>query len=128
LGMVAIAGLILITVILCAVALGWLPCKGVWPIYAAIALTGVVRAFLSPIYDALLARVLQRSHFAHGAGLGSVVFQAGMVIGPALGGALVGWGSKRLAYAVAAVMAAIALAALARLKVEEPPPPATRAP
>lgn len=128
LGMVAIAGLILTAVILCAVALGWLPFKGVWPIYAAIALTGMVRAFLSPIYNALFARVLQRSQFAHGAGLGSVVFQAGMVIGPALGGALVGWGSKGLAYAVAAVMAAIALAALARLKVEEPPPPAARAP
>lgn len=128
LGMAAITGLILTAATLCAASFGWLPFRGVWPIYAAIALTGTVRAFLSPIYNALFARVLQRSQFAHGAGLGSVVFQSGMVIGPALGGALVGWGSTGLAYAVAAGMATIALAALARLKVQEPSPPATRAP
>ena len=39
----------------------------------AIALTGMVRAFLSPIYNALFARVLPREHFARGAGLGAVV-------------------------------------------------------
>ena len=74
--------------------MGWLPIDGVWPIYAAIALTGMVRAFLSPIYNALFARVLARDQFARGAGLGAVVFQAGMIAGPALGGVLVGFGGK----------------------------------
>jgi len=128
LGMVASLGLIATAVVLASVAQGWLPFKGVWPIYLAIALTGMVRAFLSPIYNALFARVLAREQFARGAGIGSVVFQAGMVIGPALGGVLVGWGGKGLSYAVAAGMACLALAALAMLKVSEPPPPQTRAP
>ena len=128
LGMVATLGLIATALVLAAVAMGWLPVKGVWPIYLAIALTGMVRAFLSPIYNALFARVLAREQFARGAGFGSVVFQAGMVVGPALGGVLVAWGGKGLSYGVAAVMAALALVALASLKVSEPPPPQTRAP
>ena len=128
LGMAASLGLIATAVVLASVAMGWLPFKGVWPIYLAIALTGMVRAFLSPIYNALFARVLAREQFARGAGFGSVVFQTGMVVGPALGGVLVGWGGKGLSYGVAALMATLALLALASLKVSEPAPPQTRAP
>ena len=116
LGMAASLGLVATAAILCAVALGALPFQGVWPIYLAIALTGMVRAFLSPVYNALFARVLARGQYARGAGFGSVVFQAGMVLG------------KALAYAVAAAMAALAMAALALLRVHEAPPPQTRAP
>ncbi|MCU1122230.1 MFS transporter [Stenotrophomonas maltophilia] len=120
LGMVACCGLIATALVLTSVAMGGLPIAGVWPIYAAIALTGMVRAFLSPIYNALFARVLARDQFARGAGLGAVVFQAGMIAGPALGGVLVGFGGKGLSYAVATAFALVAMACLATLKVEEP--------
>ena len=128
LGMTACLGLIATALMLVAVASGWLPVKGVWPIYLAVALTGMVRAFLSPVYNALFARVLKREQFARGAGFGTVVFQAGMVLGPALGGVLVAVGGKGLSYGVAAAMAVLALVALASLKVNEPAPPQTRAP
>lgn len=128
LGMVASLGLVATALVLVAVATGWLPFKGVWPIYLAIAMTGMVRAFLSPIYNALFARVLPRELYGRGAGFGSVVFQTGMVIGPALGGVLVAVGGKGLSYAIAAAMAVLAVLALAWLKVSEPPPPQTRAP
>ncbi|KRG42700.1 multidrug transporter [Stenotrophomonas pictorum JCM 9942] len=128
LGMAASLGLIATAAVLVMVTNGWLPFKGTWPIYLAIALTGVVRAFLSPVYNALFARVLARGQFARGAGFGSVVFQAGMVLGPALGGLLVAWGGKSLSYGVAAVMATLALLALASLRVSEPAPPQSRAP
>lgn len=128
LGMTACLGLIATALMLVAVATGWLPVKGVWPIYLAVALTGMVRAFLSPVYNALFARVLKREQFARGAGFGTVVFQMGMVIGPALGGVLVAVGGKGLSYGVAATMAVLALLALASLKVSEPAPPQTRAP
>jgi len=120
LGMVAASGLVLTAVVLTAVAQGWLPFHGVWPIYAAIAMTGMVRAFLSPIYNALFARVLERQQYARGAGLGAVVFQAGMVAGPALGGLLVAWGGKGVAYGVAVAVALIAVGCLAELRVSEP--------
>ncbi|MCF7751745.1 MFS transporter [Bacillus subtilis subsp. subtilis] len=120
LGMVAASGLVLTAVVLTAVAQGWLPFHGVWPIYAAIAMTGMVRAFLSPIYNALFARVLERHQYARGAGLGAVVFQAGMVAGPALGGLLVAWGGKGVAYGVAVAVALIAVGCLSVLRVSEP--------
>lgn len=128
LGITACLGLIATAIMLVAVATGWLPVKGVWPIYLAVALTGMVRAFLSPVYNALFARVLKRGQFARGAGFGTVVFQMGMVIGPALGGVLVAVGGKGLSYGVAVAMALLALIALASLKVSEPAPPQTRAP
>ena len=120
LGMVACSGLVMTALVLTAVAHGWLPFHGVWPIYAAIALTGMVRAFLSPIYNALFARVLERTQYARGAGLGAVVFQAGMVAGPALGGVLVAWGGTGVAYGVAVGVSLIALGCLAALRVSEP--------
>lgn len=120
LGIVACSGLVLTAVVLTAVAQGWLPFHGVWPIYAAVALTGMVRAFLSPIYNALFARVLERRQYARGAGVGAVVFQAGMVLGPALGGVLVAWGGKGVAYGVAAAVATLALGCLVALRVSEP--------
>ncbi|MEG2803496.1 MFS transporter [Stenotrophomonas sp.] len=120
LGMVAASGLVLTAVVLTAVARGWLPFHGVWPIYAAIAMTGMVRAFLSPIYNALFARVLERGQYARGAGLGAVMFQTGMVAGPALGGVLVAWGGTGVAYAVAAAVALVAVGCLAALRVSEP--------
>ncbi|GHH55619.1 MAG: MFS transporter [Gammaproteobacteria bacterium] len=128
LGMAATLGLVATAAILLAVARGWIPIRGVWPIYAAIALTGMVRSFLSPIYNALFAKTLPREAYARGASLGSVVFQAGMVIGPALGGVLVGFGGSALAYAVAAGVALAAMLALLVLRIEEPAHSGTRAP
>jgi len=128
LGAIATLGLVATASVLMAVAMGWLPFNGVWPIYGAIALTGAARSFLSPVYNALFARTLPREAYARGASVGSVVFQTGMVIGPALGGVLVGWGGKGLAYATAAVIALVAMTALLALRVEEPVSTAGRAP
>jgi MFS family permease len=114
--------------ILAALASGWLPSHGPALIYAAIALTGTVRAFLTPIYNALFARVLPRGHFARGAGMGSVVFQLGLVVGPAIGGVLVGWSGKTAAYATAGMLALAAMGALTILRVDEPPLATTRTP
>ncbi|MCF5925460.1 MFS transporter, partial [Xanthomonas perforans] len=80
------------------------------------------------VYNALFARALPRDAFARGASIGSVTFQAGMVIGPALGGVLVGWGGKGLAYGVAASVAMLAILALALLRVSEPVSAGPRAP
>ena len=128
LGMAACAALATTALILVGVTSGWLPFQGTWPIYAAIALTGAARSFLSPIYNALFARALPREDFVRGAGLGSVIFQAALVTGPALGGIMVGWGGKALSYGTAAGFALLALAVLAWLRMGEPPRPASRPP
>ncbi|MBO7942130.1 MFS transporter, partial [Streptomyces sp. S9] len=71
LGMFACLGLLLTTLMLAGVASGTLPAGafgiGTFTIFAAIAINGVVRAFLSPVYMSLFARVLKREHFARGA-------------------------------------------------------------
>lgn len=128
LGMAACAGLAIAPLALALIALRWPPARGVWPIYAAIALGGGVRAFLGPVYNALFARVLEREQFGRGASIGSVAFQSGLVIGPAIGGVLVGWAGKHVSYATAACFAAVAVAALARLQVTEPAPVLQRGP
>ncbi|HST43628.1 MAG TPA: MFS transporter, partial [Luteimonas sp.] len=116
LGMLACVALATTPLLLAAIARGHLG-GGVAAIYAAVALTGAVRAFLGPVYNALFARVLPRAQFARGASLGSIVFQSGLVVGPALGGAIVGWAGEAPAYVTAGVVALLAAVALARLKV-----------
>ena len=106
--------------LLVLVANGQLSVDGIWPIYAAIAIGGIGRSFLGPVYNALFARALKRQQFARGAGMGSVVFQTGLVLGPAIGGVLVGAAGKSVAYALAAGFAVAAALALLRMPVTEP--------
>jgi MFS family permease len=128
LGAMACAGLAVTAILLVGVATGRIATSGTWLIYAAIALTGSVRSFLTPIYNTLFARILPREQYARGAGFGSVVFQLGLVLGPAFGGVLVAWGGKGVAYAVAAVFAVAAGTALLTMRIEEPHIPTERAP
>ncbi len=128
LGMFACIGLLVTTLLLAGVASGHVPAYGTVTIYVAVAMNGVVRAFLSPVYVALFARVLKREQFARGAGIGSVVMQTGLVLGPAMGGLLIAGGGKTTAYLVAAGFAAAAAVAVIALRVTEPPVPAERAP
>ena len=120
LGAIACAGLALNAVALALVAAGWLPLRGLWPIYVAIAVGGVARSFLGPVHNALFARVLKRDQFARGASMGSVVFQTGLVAGPAIGGVLVGSAGKSVAYGLAALFAVAAATALLAMPVTEP--------
>ena len=119
--MAACALLGLTALALFAVTRSGLAAQAIWPVYAAIGLGGCARAFFGPVYNALFARVLQREQFVRGASLGSVVFQSGLVLGPAVGGALVGWADVATAYAVAGLFAFAAIVGLARMQVSEPP-------
>lgn len=127
LGITACIGLALTPLILVGVAAAWVfadPAQlgaRLWLIYAAIMFTGAVRAFLGPVYNTLFARALQREHFTRGAGIGSVVFQAGLVLGPAIGGVMVGFAGKTASYGLGVAFALVAVAALVSLRVEEPP-------
>lgn len=91
-------------------------------IYGAIALTGFARAFISPSYNTLFAAIVPRPTFARGASIGNSFFQIGAVVGPAIGGLLVGFASKTAAYALASTLCAGAVIAILNLKIKEPPP------
>lgn len=120
LGAAACAVLAINAGVLALVAAGVLGGGALWPIYLAIAVGGVGRSFLGPVYNALFARVLVREQFARGASMGSVVFQTGLVLGPAIAGVLVGVAGKSFTYALATLFALAAAAALLWISVSEP--------
>jgi MFS family permease len=111
--------------VLAAVASGWVQDHALVWIYASVASGGVARAFLGPSYNALMALALPREHYARAAGVGSSVFQTALVLGPALGGILVGWASITVAYLVAAILCVVAASSLFMLRIAEPPPAAS---
>lgn len=90
-------------------------------IYASVALTGFARAFIAPSYNTLFAIIVPRKTFARGASVGSSVFQVGLIVGPAIGGLLVGFINKTAAYTLASALCIGAMIALFRLTVKEPP-------
>ncbi len=90
-------------------------------IYGSIMLTGLARAFIAPSYNTLFAVILPRAEYARASGISSSVFQAGLIIGPALGGLLVGFASKTAAYAIASLLCLCAAIAMWSLKIKEPP-------
>lgn len=95
--------------------MAWLNQVGTWPIYGAIALSGFARAFLSPVYNTLFVRLVDREHYARAAGVGTSVFQFAQIAGPAIGGGLLainGMDSISWAYAVTLLCAAIACVSL----------------
>ena len=120
LGAAACAVLALNALVLALVAGDVIPLRGLWPIYLVIAIGGVARSFLGPVHNALFARVLRRDQFGRGASIGSVVFQTGLVLGPAIGGLLVGAAGKWTAYGLATVFALVAAVALLCMSVSEP--------
>ncbi|MEZ0232796.1 MAG: MFS transporter [Methylophilaceae bacterium] len=89
-------------------------------IYASIAFIGFARAFIGPTYGSLFALILPREQYQRAAGIGTSIFQIGLVFGPAIGGALVGWADITTAYIVGAVFAGAAAIALLFLRVKEP--------
>lgn len=107
--------------LLTATTTAWLPGDPAWWIYSSVACVGLVRAFITPSYQSLLALILPRNQFSRAAGIGSSAFQAGLVVGPALGGVLVGWAGMTVAYAVPALLGLSAAITLLSLRIKEPP-------
>lgn len=119
LGVLACGLLLIMSLILWLVSsrtgMAWLNQVGTWPIYGAIALSGFARAFLSPVYNTLLVRLLSREHYARAAGIGTSIFQFAQIAGPAIGGGLLainGMNSINWAYTVTLLCAAIACLSL----------------
>ncbi len=107
---------------LTAVSAGWTGGNPLYWLYGAIAFNGLARAFISPSYSTLFAIILPRQQYGRASGIGSSAFQLGLVIGPALGGILVGWAGKTAGYSAASLLSLGAAAALLLLRVKEPPP------
>lgn len=106
---------------LTALSLGWVGGNASLWIYGSITFTGIARAFIAPSYSTLFAIILPREEYARASGIGSAVFQSGLVLGPAIGGLLVGFVNKTAAYSLATLLCLGAAVAMWSLRVKEPP-------
>ncbi len=120
-GVLACLMLVLNALTLTAVSTGWISGNPSWWIYGSIAVGGVARAFIGPTYSAMFALILPRHQYARASGIGSSVFQLGLIVGPALGGILVGWAGKTAAYCVATGLCLAAAITMLSIRIEEPP-------
>src|SRR3569833_4761239 len=76
---------------ICAGVLGWLSLGGsqsVWPIFAVMTVYGVGRAFWMPAGQAMTPNLVPVEAFPSAVALDSMLFEAGVIVGPALGGSL----------------------------------------
>lgn len=105
---------------LTAISIGWIGNDASTWIYASIAFTGIARAFIAPSYSTLFAIVIPRESYVRATGVGTSVFQTGLVLGPAMGGFLVGFASKTVAYSIASMLCIGAALAMLSIKVSEP--------
>ncbi len=122
----ALAAILLLinAITLTAIAMGLIGSKlggntSLW-IYGSIAFTGIARAFIAPSYTTLFAIIIPRENYVRATGIGSAVFQTGLVLGPAMGGLLVGFTSKTTAYGIATLLCLGATFAMLSIKVKEP--------
>jgi MFS family permease len=116
--LVAVLVLLVCTVALALVSFSDLGSRGIrWGIYAVIVVCGAARSFLLPARNALGADVVPRPLFARAVAWRTGVWQVAAVTGPALGGLLYAWVGPTASYAVAATLMALALLAVARIRV-----------
>lgn len=99
----------------------------VYPIYFALLLNGIVRAFNGPASQAFLPLLVPAEHFPNAVAWGSSSFQAATIVGPALGGLLYGWIGKPApvyAGAIALYLTALILMSALRVPAKKRPPAA----
>lgn len=80
-------------------------------LYAAVAVGGLARAFVRPLYQSLIASVLPREDYARGAAISTTIFQACLVLGPAASGLVIAYGGVGSAYLLGAGFALVGLIA-----------------
>ncbi|MEA2205352.1 MAG: hypothetical protein QOE77_2128 [Blastocatellia bacterium] len=89
------------TLLLTAAALAFLTAIGldsVWPIYLLTAVGAAATAFDIPARQSLMPRLVPAKDFSNAVSLSMLVFQIGMVVGPALAGTLLAYYSPTVVY------------------------------
>src|SRR5882724_6467273 len=88
----------------------------VWPIYLLTAIASAAVAFDAPARQALMPMLVPRAEFPNAVSLGLVVFQMATVLGPALGGLVLGEKGPGTVYALNAASFLVVIIALLLMK------------
>jgi MFS family permease len=118
-----VMSLSLVLQILCAGSIlyfSWQGLSSPMPIFIALTMLAIARAFFGPASQALLGGLVPVHLFVNAVSWNSSAWQVASIVGPVAGGLLYGLGST-VAYSVAVVMLIASLLLL--LRVPEPPPP-----
>ncbi|MFF9347288.1 MFS transporter [Streptomyces sp. NPDC014734] len=113
LGLVSATGSFVLSVVLVVVAVVGL--ERVWPLYVVVALQAACFAVNSPARSSMIARLLPAEQLPAANALSSMTSTTGTLVGPMLGGLVVGWWGYRAAYTVDAVTFTASLYAMWRL-------------
>ncbi|MFI6145559.1 MFS transporter [Streptomyces sp. NPDC051109] len=113
LGLYSSLGLTALSIALAGAAL--LDYHRVWLLYTVVALQAVCGALNGPARSAMIPRLLPTEQLPAANALNSVTMTSGMMIGPVLGGLIVGWWGYQAAYLIDAVTFCAALYAVWRL-------------
>lgn len=107
-------GMTLVAVTLAALAFSGL--RAVWPIYLLAALGAAFGAFDGPARQSLVPNLVPREHLPNAISLNTIMFQTASVLGPALGGLVIGGWGVQWAYAFNAVSFLFVIAALLMMR------------
>ncbi|MFI8432736.1 MFS transporter [Streptomyces sp. NPDC079020] len=113
LGLFSATGSFLLSLVLVAVAVAGVEQVGL--LYAVVALQAVCFALNSPARSSMIARLLPAEQLPAANALNSMTSTTGALVGPMLGGLIVGWWGYRAAYTVDAVTFTASLYAMWRL-------------
>ncbi|MDR3670125.1 MAG: MFS transporter [Holophaga sp.] len=111
LSLLALAALLLGAVLLLSLNLGAAP-RLVWPFYVIQALAGAGRAFHRPASQALGTELVPMEAYQNAAAWRGSSMQLAQVLGPALGGLILGYSSAVMAYLVEGLLMAGAVVAM----------------
>jgi len=93
--------------------------RTVYPIYAVLAMIGIVRSFSFPVSRALLPQLVPEEHFPNAVAWNSSVFQGATILGPAFGGLMYAWfRGPAVVYAMATLISLGAFGASFRIKAQ----------
>lgn len=81
---------------------------GTWPIFGIIFCTGIARGFLSPVFPAYMSQLVPRKLYANASTWQSNAWHVTAVLGPAIGGILIGWISTEFAYGTCSILISLA--------------------
>jgi MFS family permease len=90
--------------------------RGLWPIYLLSALGSAFASFDGPARQALIPSLVPREHLPNAISLYTIMLQAASVLGPAVGGIVIGEWGVAWAYAINALSFAFVIVALLQMR------------
>jgi MFS family permease len=94
----------------------WRGLHALWPVYLLAAASSAAGAFDLPARQALIPSLVPREHLANALSLNTIMFQVASVLGPALGGIVIGQFGVAWAYGINAVSFLVVIAALLAMR------------